>query len=995
MSESGGILKKEEKNMRTLKKSLCLVLALIFVLGLCTIGANAIYSDDAAITYDEATTVLTGLGVIEGYPDGSFKPTNNVTRAEAAAMIARMMLGREEADKLPVGDVTFTDCVGTWGEAYIAFCANKGIIVGMGDGTFRPNDNVTGTQLAAMLLRALGYGVIGEYEGKGWDINAVSDALLYKIFADSKVTDFSVAATREETALYIFNTLWVQLVGYDVDRNYYDGLFRLANGVYVPVFFANEVFDLAKLQYVQIMENKYTGNDYTVVRDADGEYYKLNVETPLDLIAHEATAYVKATPVEDKVNHVKYYDTYLVKDESVPFNKGATYDDFYRGLIAANKANKNGSFSEFKMWRNYQEQWTTEEITVTAETAAKLILANGGLAGTVVIDGKEVEVDLTLTDLTIETDPKAKDTVTKHKVAYPTPHGAVTDWDIYFNKDMTLDQIIYYIVSGDFIYTEFAQMKGQASGWDSTYFMPDFNHMNGTYILDHAGKPLACRVEDYSVGQVKTVDDLHGEVEVKVWNGKNFDTDVYDKEFKDLALTYEGIAKKDYVVVQPVGDLTYIQPTSTVDIEVTRRSSTSYLTFNNIYSKNAAYGIPVDESYPAEEVNVGDKIQLLLAKDYGAYGGSYFAVKMLEKAGLKGVVYLNYADIVMEHKDWGLEPVYKAQCINEQGEEVIYEMTKKAFEEIATINDDGTVSDVKVGAYYAYVKANGKATLSDDGLHTEKYEVEFTKTVGKNSFLKRDGGVYYVTSDTNCIFFDGVAADLEIEVANRLADNEDKTPYDVYATYIKSGAGYKLIAVWCPGIEAPEIFSDTFMFICDTPKNLALGDDDWSAPAAYVADAKKNEVPVYTVYIDGQETEVRLTASDKIYDDLFQVDGGIEYVRGGFYQYRIDEDGIYHIAPVEKCYVEALEPGAVKNGKLYATYADGIEVKTGFCDISGDTTFNTKRDVSVISIEALEDYLEEGYTVYLAYCYEKKNGDYIPVGTIYTLRVVDHPEKED
>ncbi|MBR3556226.1 MAG: S-layer homology domain-containing protein, partial [Oscillospiraceae bacterium] len=115
-----------------MSKSLSLVLALIFVLGLCTIGSNAAafkqYTDQDKVNYEEAVDVLSGLGVIEGYPDGSFNPTANVTRAEAAAMIARMMLGREKADRLPVGDVKFSDVPETnWAAKYIAFCANKGI----------------------------------------------------------------------------------------------------------------------------------------------------------------------------------------------------------------------------------------------------------------------------------------------------------------------------------------------------------------------------------------------------------------------------------------------------------------------------------------------------------------------------------------------------------------------------------------------------------------------------------------------------------------------------------------------------------------------------------------------------------------------------------------------------------------------------------------------------------------------------------------------------
>ncbi len=343
--------------MRTLKKSLCLVLALVFVLGLCTIGSNAVYAeytDKAKIDYVEAVEVLTGLGVVEGYPDGSYNPTANVTRAEAAAMITRMMLGREKADKLPVGDVKFSDVPETnWAAKYIAFCANRGIIVGMGDGTFHPSENVTGTQMATMLLRALGYGVMGEYEGKGWDINAVADALYYKIFEDSKVTDFNQAATREETALYVWNTMWVDLVGYDVDLNYYRDK---------GITFAGEAFNLVQWKYAQLLANQETGAPYTVVRgvvdytSAGNPIYdeiNLNAATTLDLIGHEVTIYFKADAKEDKVNHCDYYDCYLVTDESTVLNKGWTYDDFYRNAKAANKTNVDVKFNDVETWTNY------------------------------------------------------------------------------------------------------------------------------------------------------------------------------------------------------------------------------------------------------------------------------------------------------------------------------------------------------------------------------------------------------------------------------------------------------------------------------------------------------------------------------------------------------------------------------------------------------------------------------------------------------------------
>lgn len=337
--------------MRTLKKSLCLILALVFVLGLCTIGAGAAFTDDAEINYDDAVTVMNGLGILTGYEDGSFKPGNNVTRAEAAAMITRMMLGPENADKLPLGDVKFSDVPETnWAAKYISFCANKGIIVGMGDGTFHPGADVTGTQLATMLLRAVGYGTMGEYEGKGWDINAVADALYYKIFEDTEVTNFDLAASREECALYVFNTLWrVDQVKWDVDVNRY--LFHNDP-------FGETVFDLVVIENAQVLANKATldGIDYTLVRYYEGKNEHtmyLNYETGLDMIAHEADLYFRGVRKEDKVNHIYYYDAFLIDDISTVLDKGTYYNDFYRNLLTANRANANAKFADFETWTNY------------------------------------------------------------------------------------------------------------------------------------------------------------------------------------------------------------------------------------------------------------------------------------------------------------------------------------------------------------------------------------------------------------------------------------------------------------------------------------------------------------------------------------------------------------------------------------------------------------------------------------------------------------------
>jgi hypothetical protein len=207
--------------MKTLKKTLCLVLALVMLFGLCAISSSAWvkYDDTAKFTNDtfkEAVDVLDGIGILTGYPDGNFQPAKNVTRAEAAKIITYITIGDgKRADALTADKQIYTDVpVNHWAAGYIQYCYAKNIINGMGDGTFNPDGQVTGLQFAKMLLCALGYGVNGEHTDKGWAINAAKDALNYGIFDDYLDGATNTPATREQVALYAFNTLFLEKVTY-------------------------------------------------------------------------------------------------------------------------------------------------------------------------------------------------------------------------------------------------------------------------------------------------------------------------------------------------------------------------------------------------------------------------------------------------------------------------------------------------------------------------------------------------------------------------------------------------------------------------------------------------------------------------------------------------------------------------------------------------------------------------------------------------------------
>ena len=202
-----------------MKKFLSLVLALVMTMSLVTISAGAKdFTDDSTINYAEAVDVMSAIGVVGGYADGSFNPQGGLTRGAAAKIICNMILGPTTAGALKADAAPYKDvAVDNTFAGYIAFCAKEGIISGYADGSFRPAAPLTGYAFMKMLLGALGYdAAIEGYTGANWSINVAKRALnigldkgLKEEFSGSK------ALNREEACLYAFNTLKADMVEYD------------------------------------------------------------------------------------------------------------------------------------------------------------------------------------------------------------------------------------------------------------------------------------------------------------------------------------------------------------------------------------------------------------------------------------------------------------------------------------------------------------------------------------------------------------------------------------------------------------------------------------------------------------------------------------------------------------------------------------------------------------------------------------------------------------
>ena len=240
-----------------MKKFLSLVLALVMTMSLVTVSAGAKdFTDNSKINYEEAVEVMSTLGVVGGYTDGTFKPQGTLTRGAAAKIICNLILGTTTADALTADAAPYKDVATTNVFApYIAYCAKEGIISGYADGTFRPGNTLTGYAFMKMLLGALGLQADKEgYTGPNWSISVAKRALSKDVALDNGLKgefNGAKAATREEACLYALNMLKAGTFSYPNDNTVIVGNVSVSTS-------AKAVQDKNKPYYETVFKNLFS-----------------------------------------------------------------------------------------------------------------------------------------------------------------------------------------------------------------------------------------------------------------------------------------------------------------------------------------------------------------------------------------------------------------------------------------------------------------------------------------------------------------------------------------------------------------------------------------------------------------------------------------------------------------------------------------------------------------------------------------------------------------
>ncbi|WP_425495975.1 S-layer homology domain-containing protein [Paenibacillus lemnae] len=177
-----------------------------------TMNMNTSFSDTASHWGSSAIAAAVKLRIVDGYKDGSFRPNAPVTRAEFTAMTAR-------AFGLAPGTASaaFQDTRSSWAAGYIGVLANKGVITGYPDGSFKPNAPISRAEMVAILSRIMNLGALStgtaasftDVSSNYWAANAIQQAASANLVQGVSAAAFAPQnqATRAEAAALMIRAL--------------------------------------------------------------------------------------------------------------------------------------------------------------------------------------------------------------------------------------------------------------------------------------------------------------------------------------------------------------------------------------------------------------------------------------------------------------------------------------------------------------------------------------------------------------------------------------------------------------------------------------------------------------------------------------------------------------------------------------------------------------------------------------------------------------------
>ncbi len=198
--------------MKKIKGIMSIVCVICVISSVLTVSAKQTTYNDLNSDYECYHPVmrLSEEEIINGYEDNTYRPWNNVTRAEFCKIVVAMMDKTEEAKTISASSA-FSDVNAVkWCIPYVNYLTTNNIIKGYADATFKPNNIITYAEAVTILLRVSGYSE--EQVGYSWPANYINKAEDLKIAGNMKFSQ-NDAVTRAATAIMVDNVMFTNVNG--------------------------------------------------------------------------------------------------------------------------------------------------------------------------------------------------------------------------------------------------------------------------------------------------------------------------------------------------------------------------------------------------------------------------------------------------------------------------------------------------------------------------------------------------------------------------------------------------------------------------------------------------------------------------------------------------------------------------------------------------------------------------------------------------------------
>ena len=723
------------------------------MLSVMVVGAGAAFSDQSKIKNTEAVDACTALNIIGGYPDGSFKPEGNITRAEVTKMICVALNGGKEPNLATNATPTFSDvrtnANSAWAEKYIESCYAQGIVSGVGGGKFAPAGNVTGTQLAKMLLVSLGYKSENEgFTGNAWATNVNTVASAKGLYAGLETIDPSAAITRDNAAQMVWNAM----NAYEVE--YKTSLIADKDGKLSTQITVQDKLGLDGKSKITLLEDKYdaiaiTGTLTQVKQDKGKSTYSITVKDP-------------------KYNGKNYNGDVTNKDISY---SDVTKD--YSGLLYQNvrvlvKPDNNG-----------------KDAVVYGVYATNKNTTQAGILKNLKMDGDKAKLDGTKYDL-----------------------ASAADQTVYLNgKDVSAN----YQTKGQNNNVTKGAIQGfieqYGDGSTTKYETPAYMQPTEVSLIatDGTTNYSILKVKTIAVAKVTAVGSDYVNVTFK--KGDNSIITKTKLENDDWNW-YSGIKKDDYVIVTAAGNYGtnkgLVEKATVVSGKVTGTKST-----DGVYVSGSWYTMAGKGSAFVKRPNTGANVEMVVVNGYVYYtdttAGSVDDVALLVEAAAKGgtgskwearMIFADGSDKTVdieknwEDKDNSSNPIRTMVEGTNDPVLVTYSVSNGVYTltKIGTAHTYDGDTDFETAGYDAYAAVTTSASSKTDGSikNVTVNVTNYDKTTATATKLYYEStGVVFVKYKVKT---DG-SADYKV-VSGKTASGYNKTLIAASAVVNKSGNSY-------------------------------------------------------------------------------------------------------------------------------------------------------------------------------------------------------------